>query len=644
MISKISKSGLSLASVICLLALAACDSIKDVRTEPYTDIPTPTVVLQGTVSGLGTRRPVVLRSVVQNAAGTTTTERDFFGAAGAASSPFTFGSIPVGSSYEITVAEHPYAKVCTVQNGSGTAAAQLAVITVNCTNDPAVQRYSIGGTVAPSVAAIETAKVFLTTEEGVRELPLFGQTSFVFPDAVFDSRTSLPILTWRITATYTSPDGMVNNCAVTNGTNEAGESTVPPSANVTNVALTSCAFSVTGNVQYSTLPSVAASPMGTGGVTLGLRNIGTGAAVPGAPDINIAAFSASAVTLWPSLASNELAVYDVVVVSQPQGQTCLARVTSGTGPTNHGTALWLTNPVAAGTFQPTGIAVRCRNNPAVQLAGTYMQLQRDSNNAINNRRFLTFFPEGTFLYANHSSTGGATGIEQGFYNFNAGTGQLTITNIIDTNGNSGGLSFSSAIGYSASTATPPLTVTVGAVKTPAPDSTLTITFNSMLGSPAVSTPVTWTLTEPKSVAGQMTGAWISPDHRRSWIFNFDDTTGIHFGVNGPVNLQDGCFVFDDGTAASGYYTRRGGSTGCMTTTAGFATGFATFDTPGLNSPALPPGWLGKFPGAQGALDGRPPSPNTFQITPGDPDQLVVQGGLNGVPIGSPVTFLRTRAN
>src|SRR5690606_29188805 len=48
------------AAALCAFALAACDSVKDVRTEPTIAGPTPTAVLQGQVTGLGYRRPVVL--------------------------------------------------------------------------------------------------------------------------------------------------------------------------------------------------------------------------------------------------------------------------------------------------------------------------------------------------------------------------------------------------------------------------------------------------------------------------------------------------------------------------------------------------------------------------------------------------------
>jgi hypothetical protein len=148
-----------------------------------------------------------------------------------------------------------------------------------------------------------------------------------------------------------------------------------------------------------------------------------------------------------------------------------------------------------------------------------------------------------------------------------------------------------------------------------------------------------TLVEPKSIAGQMAGPWVSDDSRRLWVFNFDDTSGIYAGVNGPATVADGCFVFDDATAASGYYTRRGGSTGCMTTAAGFATGFSTLDN--LGGVAITPGtatW--RMPGTQNAGDGRPPSPTLFTVTAGTPDTLTAQGTVNGDPTGLPITTLK----
>src|SRR5690606_39704379 len=77
---------------------------------------------------------------------------------------------------------------------------------------------------------------------------------------------------------------------------------------------------------------------------------------------------------------------------------------------------------------------------------------------------------------------------------------------------------------------------------------------------------TWTFTEPTQTLGQMTGAWVSPDHRRVWVFNYNNTTGMHAGVNGPMNFQDACYVFDEPPAYSNIYSQRGGCSCFMTLT------------------------------------------------------------------------------
>src|SRR5690606_29462012 len=180
--------------------------------------------------------------------------------------------------------------------------------------------------------------------------------------------------------------------------------------------------------------------------------------------------------------------------------------------------------------------------------------------------------------------------------------------------------------------------------------TLSFSFTGTVGSGVNAQTVTseWTMTEPKWTPGQMAGAWVpESDNRRLWVFNFDDTTGIHAGVNGPANLQDGCYVFDDKTAPSGYYTRRGGSTGCMTSGAGYASGFSTIDNAGRTGAVYPAGYFGRFPGSQSARDGRPPSPSLFEIIPGAggaPDTLEIQSTVNGEPEGSPQRWVRAQIN
>jgi hypothetical protein len=107
-------------------------------------------------------------------------------------------------------------------------------------NDPDVPRFSISGNVDVAVAALPGAKVILATEEGVREQLLNGATAFHFDQALFDSRSSLPVFAYSVTATFTGSDGIANNCSVTNGTNAGadGNASTPPTGAIHNVQVT----------------------------------------------------------------------------------------------------------------------------------------------------------------------------------------------------------------------------------------------------------------------------------------------------------------------------------------------------------------------------------------------------------------------
>jgi hypothetical protein len=645
-----------LAAALCVAALAGCDSIKDVRDEPFTPIPATSTVLQGKLTGLGNARPVYLDSGI-DAAGHER-ERSYFGSVSLAEVPFSFGAVPEGIPYNVTVRIQPYGKVCTVANPSGITGqvAEASFPAVTCADDPAVPRFSIGGTVAVAVSNLPAARAILTTEDGVETLPLNpGQTTFQFARrALSPPSTQPPAYSWTVTAAYTS-GGVDYNCRVAGGTG------TNPTANVTTVSIQACSFEVTANVQYSAPPGGTVQPIGAGGVTLALRKLGT-AEPPNVAPVTISAFSATNVVLWPALPSFTGAAFDLVVTGQPAGQACIVRMLNGT--TSLGSVLWLSNPAAAANFTPTGASVRCRNQPAVQnrLTGTYQRIVENTATptAITNREFMTFFDDGTFLFLQHGNTTGATGVEHGFYAYNAAANTLDFTVFTDTSVPAPQTfsvqmeSLSHSLGFTgaASGSTGGVARATNVIKVAGGPAQLSMTFAGVpshpSGTPAGTPPLpattsTVTFVEPKSVPGQMAGPWVQPgDNRRLWVFNFDDTTGIHGGVNGPANLQDGCFVFDDAAAASGYYTRRGGSTGCMTTGAGYASGFATFDSPGGAS--NPAGYFGRFPGTQNAGDGRPPSPNLFQIIPDQPDRLIVQRTVNGVPFEDPQTFVRSMIN
>jgi hypothetical protein len=159
------------------------------------------------------------------------------------------------------------------------------------------------------------------------------------------------------------------------------------------------------------------------------------------------------------------------------------------------------------------------------------------------------------------------------------------------------------------------------------------------------------MTEPPSVAGELTGAWISADHLRMFTFDKGPVEFFHGGVNGLPTLQAACFfIDDDSTQSGGTFIRRSGQTGNCTPSGSAGN---TRDVPhwavtgAMTMPRIPPGYNGRFPGSVAVFDSRPTSPVIFSVTPGvggGPDVLTVQATLFGTPIDQPVSFTRDTAN
>jgi hypothetical protein len=475
--------------------------------------------------------------------------------------------------------------------------------------------------------------------------------------------------------------------------------------------------------------------MGAGGVTLALQ--ATGSAVPDVPPVTITDFTPGTdrVVLWTMPAFTG-AAYDLVVTDHPEGQTCMVRVLSetanssgvATAAASLGSVIWLSDPVVPSQFTPSdanianGVSIRCRNipAPASQLSGVFANFNINTYTEtplerIRDRQFMSFFDDGTFLFATHGNAIGRVGVERGFYNYDPALGTLDFNIFLDnstleatyqasptplaTNMTSPyyhptGIfvdqpaSLSNTLGYAAPSAPTRRNSFAASAPNGGVAQATNVTVNT--GSPASismmfsGVPInaagatqgggavrsqTWTFTEPTQKAGQMTGAWVSSDNRRLWVYDYNNATGTHAGVNGPINLQAACYVFDNPLATTSFYSRAGGGTGCMTTTgaAFFAAptyfeyyegGFQTVDcvpnkaaglfafhpgSCGLAALADAPfGFQGRFPGTQGVFDERPPSPNTYTVTPGTPDVLTVQKTVNGVPFGQPVVLNRAQ--
>lgn len=663
----ISRSSSLAAVALAGIGIAGCDSIKDVRGEPATTVPEQMAVLEGTIAGLGDKRPVRLNAGITREGYEPV--QYFFGNLAIPNTPFSYGSIPVGTPYNFSIEQNPLGKVCTVQNGSGTVGSTGPKPAVNCVDDLTVPRYTISGTANPSFAMLPDAAVTLTTEEGVERIELNGATAFTFANKAFNAPVTNPTnpaasqFLWDVIATY-QQDERTYNCRVVNG---AGAS---PTANVTNVNVDTCTFAVTGTVQYSAPGGGAAQPMGAGGLTLALQKLGT-AEPPANSEVTISAFGGTPITFWPQLPSFVGAAYDIVVTQNPAGQKCIvstfAAAVPAPGPLTFGTtavagaaqgsALWLSNPPPSGaasshTWNPNGVSVRCRALPPAEkvLTGVYQRIQRNTATVpvINNRQFLALFDDGTFLFATHAdrTLNIGTGVEHGFYDYNPLAGTLEFTLFTDSSviGGRSNLpwSLSNTPGFTGvvSSATGGRTVPATVVKG---GSTLSLTFvgptATAAGSPNVT--ATWDMVEPKTASMQMMGPWVSEDHRRLFVYNFDTGNGIHAGVNGPAQVQDACYTYPNTTETSGYYIRR---TSCITGPQ-FAQGFAFVDNAGRNGAVYPPGFIGAFPGSQSVLDTRSPSPNLFEILAGNPEVLLVEMTDNGEPIDEPPhRFVRAYIN
>lgn len=435
---------LATAALGCGIALASCDSIKDVREEPNTALPPQQVVLEGKAYGLGIRRSIAL----QNGTAEGTPVKLVQAVLGEPIGPrgretrFTFGSFADGTSYNIVLRSDliPYGKLCVVNNGSGTVQYDASApfqgapqnIEVVCQNDPAVERYDIRVATPEPFRSAPGAKVTLLTEEGQFEAdpkdPSDGDPEYVWFRDVVPLLPETGVLPFQNVVTATTETGssptlrLVNRCSVTNHT---FPSPTTPSADVTNVAVGACEFSVGGTdatggaVKYSLPVGVATAPaMGAGGLTLELR-YPNGDPVPSADgpttEVHIASFGSN--FTFPTLVTSgaECPVpgageapipclvrgfYEVVVKQQPAGQRCLVgssvvglsgplfpgNPTAGFTATNNANTNWagaanlyiLDESVGTGTFpinpaNHTALRVYCRDLPAADrvLTGTY---------------------------------------------------------------------------------------------------------------------------------------------------------------------------------------------------------------------------------------------------------------------------------
>jgi hypothetical protein len=589
--------------------LAGCDSIKDVRSSPSTPLPAQRVVLEGTVTGVGSTRAVVLSNNGQQlgvmAPPPAVTNEELNGV-----TQFTFGTFPVGSTYDVQVVTQPLGKICTVvSGGSGTIQAGVPTnVNVVCNPDPAWDRYSVTVALDPAFAAAEGAQVVLTTEDGIQRItPAPTDTSVTFTDALFNPDPgNSPLIvdfTYSVTAS-TTVGGTQNKCPVLNpsGRNKSGD--------VVDVQVQPCSFTIGGTVSYSKPDTGAAEPAAPAGLQLELRSLAE-------DSVHVQDFTGGwgdAFTFGEEgtprqFVSNRGAIYYVSVARQPQGMHCM-----------------VASPMAilyapTLTSNPTDIStprVQCRELPQAgrALKGVYrhtstiwkqgpdaapvevtwdaLDFTRQNTHSSN---MISFFENGTFIYGTHANV---TQVEHGFYEYDPDAKTLHFTLNVDTdpravwrsdyNGNPANSAANVGTTTTGMSAFPGTWLVDGVrhallrnvelyheQKRPAPAAPTAYLSGVFEGDVLVSTNpfapvVSSTLAEnaslgfvleaPNDINNQMTGAWAALDGKRLWVFDRETYYGTHVGVVGVVSMNDACFTMPDLTSSSDLYTRRPSINGC----------------------------------------------------------------------------------
>jgi hypothetical protein len=411
-----------LAAALCIAALAGCNAVEDVKEGPTATLPTARVVLSGTISGLGSRRSLTLfnnndnnsavgvigappATPIDSTDGSATTTGST-----AVITPFTFGSLPEGTPYNVSV-RNPYGRSCTVANGTGVLnRASPPNVTITCV--PNVTRYNLTVGLDPAFSSSPSAKVQLATEEAIYQATVSpGATSVTFTNVLFYAGTTAagagnpaapvgsPAFAWTVTASNMA-GGVLNKCPVQGPTGTNPTANVPASGTTPNVL--ACSFTVSGDVRYSVPPGPAtpagSQVIGAGGLTVQLRSgqgeVRASATIPSGTSIaGPFSFTFRDSSNAPlQFQSNAAAVFDVAVSSQPAGQMCIlgdggfASVfnalvngvptsVTGLGQTATGAtpSLNLTTGVLSGPVAGTRIIVWCRAKPSASgiILGTF---------------------------------------------------------------------------------------------------------------------------------------------------------------------------------------------------------------------------------------------------------------------------------
>jgi hypothetical protein len=751
------------ATVLCAVALAGCDAVKDVQSGPFTALPEQREVLKGVINGLGGGRSITL-------AYSTAPEsvESFLGAQPSAPTdgptpiPFTFGSLDVGTEYNVRVTGQPFGKNCVpVSGATGTIAiGQQTNVVIECTSTNPRFDLTVRIPATPAVfSGLNEARVTLTTGEQMYQKPVSeavaagGNLELKFPGALYNATGQPAAFTWSVSASFTDPDGNEGRCQILNGagTNPTTHVTTPIVGLSLAQVTSACQFTISGSVASSVPPGgtaeTGAFPGCSGAsqqelladpdcLVLEVRDVQSNVKARSAVNQYGGFTFTDATTGGPVQFSSTInSVYDVAVANHPPGRVCVvgdggavSLYRTGTfNPVNitsvavagaaANTRAWGTrlnvfcrvrppaNKTLVGTYRPTKWVWTPSTPGATPMTVTYDNYDISKHNA-GSSDMLTFFSDGTFLFGTHAQvtqalpdgTGGAgysVQVEHGFYDYvdpdnNPATANATVrfTLITDTNPTAvfptafgtvpaplssaagrNGTAGLSAMPGPVVTGTPTAGAGIGiwtAVLNNVQKSNFafgqgvnpTQSLSRITGTFGTSPSLQWELTEPQSVDNEFTGAWISEDHRRFWVWDYLTNYGMHVGVlGGAPSVNDACFTMPDVRVSYGIYTRRGSNTGCypfdrplpgaiftlgfvqsidfhltnVTLSSNVFVGVAGLNTAaganvtgsrlvpqfGSAAAAVLPGFIGRIPGGNTASDGRSPSPTLFLIASAD---------------------------
>lgn len=446
------------SGVLGMLALVGCDSVKDVRSEPFTPLPQQKEVLSGVINGLGGGRGITL------AYNTNPDDAEsFLGPQPSAPTngpepiPFSFGSLDVGTEYNVRVTGQPFGKNCVpVSGATGTIAlGSVAPVVIECTND--IPRYDLTVRIpaTPEVfSGLPEARVILTTGEQMYSKPasqaeLVGSNlELKFPGSLYNAAGQPAAFTWTVSASFTDEQGNEGRCQITSGTgsNPSTHVTTPIVGLSLSQTTSACLFTMQGSVAYSSPPGGTPETgvfAGCDGATQAERREDPDCLVIEVRDVQARPQATYAVDQYGVFTISDAttgapvrfsstvdSIYDVVVTNHPTGRVCIVGDAGAVSLYRTGTFNPVNiTPVAANGVTSstkawgTRLNIFCRIRPAPDqtLTGTYRPTRwvwtaSPSSDPITvtydnydiskhnsgSSDMLTFFEDGTFLFGTHA--------------------------------------------------------------------------------------------------------------------------------------------------------------------------------------------------------------------------------------------------